>query len=174
MDKKYLFHQFFSLIGDKSIVLFPYLTAKTKNKIQDFIKTPIQPNNSLELEQLLNYVVKEIEANSMSNIDTHTTDTPFNEVPESNQVNEPLNSSEDTTISEDKPSELIDAKIIKLSKQSPQIIAFYLSNLDENDANYYKENLDEKLLKQVNKVFVEPMSTDQHVFDIIHNDIEST
>ena len=173
MDKKYLFQQLFSLIGDKSEQLYPYLSIKAKKKVQDFLKTPMLPNNSVELEQLLSYFIEKTSTNASTDLDNNSVENVLDEDVDKPVLKETENL-EETDVDDNTPASISsDSRVIKLSEQSPQLIAFYLNNIDEEKANYYKTKLDSSLLSEVNKVIVEPMPTDKHIFSIIHNTIES-
>ena len=58
MDKEFMIQQFFSVLGENAKPVIDNLTPSNKKIVKEMLLNPIMPSNSLELEQVLSFILE--------------------------------------------------------------------------------------------------------------------
>lgn len=160
MNNLEFLHRFFSIIGDQKDLLYTYINKDKRHKLEDLAKNPILPNSSVELEEILNFIVSREERYRQNASNK-------NEDLEIEKKQEELETQDEKPVVLDKYVEA--AK--RLSEQPTQLIAFFLENCDEDLAENLKKHLEEKLLSEIEETFVKPLPFKEETVLCIEDEI---
>ena len=158
MNNIEVLQRFFSIIGDQKDILYTYLKKEKRQKIDDLVKNPILPNSSVELEEILEFMVSKQEAFSKQD---------KNDDSLSQEKQDETNKKDEKPVVLDKYARA--AK--RLSEQPTQLIAFFLENCNDELSEKLKEHLEEKLLAEIEETFVKSLPFEEETVLCIEDEI---
>lgn len=177
-----MIQQFFSVLGEKAKPIIDNLTPSNKKIVKEMLLNPIMPSNSLELEQVLSFILDSEKSKNSddipeeSDLDKERSQKEISldqskDISKSNSDN-----SADKRETEDpkiKERTLYQKKAKYIEQQNVQLAALFISSLENEEADKLKSYLDKNFILALSKVNIDELPAHENVCKIINDKLNS-
>ena len=170
MSNKQNIHVLLELIHDYKEHVFSHLSQETSRYISSLTLKESEKLDSKDMADFLDHIFQLIDH---KNKQDSFNDTSLDPIDDSDNTYDDA----DILIDEDQnnsyPDEYkpLDQIALSLEKQNDQMIAFFLSKVDESFANDIKQHMSDDILERVQSCFVEPIPMAEKIYECLFKSI---